>query len=213
MPFGPARGRLGRLAAVAVVSVAGALVSVGVAGTATAGPGTPQVSALKPAYGPATGGRRVKIVGTNLSGATTVLFGGSPATGVTANRKGTRVVAVAPAGTGQVDVQVTTGGGTSPMVDADHFSYAPAVTKVKAASGPDAGGNKVVITGTNFSGATTVLFGATPAPHFTVSALPYGRGGKITTHAPAGTPGTVDITVTGPGGTSPTTTADHYLYQ
>ncbi|WP_414631901.1 IPT/TIG domain-containing protein, partial [Brevundimonas sp. UBA4553] len=53
-----------------------------------------------------------------------------------------------------------------------------------------AGGTSVIISGTNFSGATAVTFGATAASGFTVNSAT-----QITATAPAGT-GTVDIRVT-----------------
>jgi uncharacterized protein (TIGR03437 family) len=52
------------------------------------------------------------------------------------------------------------------------------------------------LAGTGFTGATAVLFGATPATSFTVNS-----DTQITAVAPAGL-GTVPVTVVGPGGTS-----------
>jgi hypothetical protein len=65
-----------------------------------------------------------------------------------------------------VDVTVTTPGGTSV---ADKYTYipAPTVTALDVTSGPAAGGNTVVITGINLSGATAVRFGTVSAD-FTV---------------------------------------------
>ena len=59
----------------------------------------------------------------------------------------------------------------------------------------------MTITGTGFTGATGVKFGSTTAA-FTIT-----NSTTISATAPAGA-GTVDITVTGPGGTSGTTAAD-----
>ena len=75
-----------------------------------------------------------------------------------------------PAGTGTVDVTVTTPGGTSATSPADQFTYvaAPTVTGLSPTSGPAAGGTLVTITGTGFTGATAVDFGTTPATSFTV---------------------------------------------
>jgi len=83
---------------------------------------------------------------------------------------------------------------------------APAVTKVAPNKGPVGGGNEVKLTGTGFSGVTAVHFGSHTAT-FTVSSTT-----KLITKAPAGTVGTVDVTVTTTGGTSAITTADHYKY-
>lgn len=106
------------------------------------GAGTPFVTGVSPGYGIPGGGQPVAITGTGLSGASAVTFtpvGGG--TGVSATSVAndhttpdTLVTAVIPAGTGTVDVTVTTEstatspGGTSPATPADWFSYAPSVT-------------------------------------------------------------------------------------
>jgi hypothetical protein len=54
----------------------------------------------------------------------------------------------------------------------------------------------VIITGTNFTGATAVMFGAVAATTFTVNSAT-----QITATSPAGT-GTANVTVTTPDGTS-----------
>lgn len=89
---------------------------------------TPVVSAIAPSSGPSTGGTTVTITGTGFGGATAVTFGASPATGFTVN-SATQITATAPAGTGTVDIRVTTAGGTSPTSAADQFTYvvAPAI--------------------------------------------------------------------------------------
>jgi hypothetical protein len=110
---------------------------------------------------------------------------------------------------GTVDVTVTTPAGTSPVTAADRFTYdkpAPTITALTPTQGPAAGGTQVTITGTDFSGATAVAFGTTPATTFTVNS-----DTSITATAPAGS-GTVDVTVTTPAGTSPVTAADRYTY-
>ncbi len=83
----------------------------------------------------------------------------------------------------------------------------PTVAGVSPASGPQAGGSLVVVTGTGFTSASTVEFGANPSPSFTIKS-----DSQITATAPAGTAGTVDVTVSGPGGTSPTSAVDGYTY-
>jgi IPT/TIG domain len=83
---------------------------------------------------------------------------------------------------------------------------APTITSVTPANGPTAGGTTVTITGAGLSGATAVAFGGTAAPSFTVNS-----GTSITAASPAGS-GTVDVTVTTPGGTSATSSADHFIY-
>ncbi len=82
----------------------------------------------------------------------------------------------------------------------------PTITSITPVRGPAAGGTTVTITGTGFTGATAVHFGATAAPSFTVYS-----DVEIRAVSPAGA-GTVDVTVTTPGGTSTTSSADHFTY-
>ena len=136
-------------------------------------------------------------------------FGANAATGVIVN-SATSVSATSPAGTGTVDVTVTTPGGTSATnPPGDQFTYnaaAPTVTAVSPNNGPQAGGTSVTITGTNLSGATAVHFGANVATGVIVNSAT-----SVSATSPAGT-GTVDVTVTTPAGTSGTSSADHFTY-
>jgi len=169
----------------------------------------PTVASLSPASGPATGGTLVTIAGSNFTGATAVSFGGTPASGFTVV-SATQITAHAPASAvGAVDVTVTTPAGTSATGAGDRYAYqaGPAVTAVSPATGPSSGGTAVTVTGTGFTGATAVRFGATPTAGFTVVSAT-----QITVTAPAGAAGSVDITVVAPGGTSPTSAADAYAY-
>ncbi len=83
----------------------------------------------------------------------------------------------------------------------------PAITGLSPASGPVAGGTQVTITGLDLSGATTVNFGTTPALSFVVNSST-----EITAICPAGTVGSVDVTVTTSGGTSAATSSDKFTY-
>ena len=165
----------------------------------------PTVTALNPTHGPAGGGNSVTITGTDFTGATSVHFGANAATGVTVVNA-TTITANAPAGTQgtTVDVTVTTPAGTSSGAGTGNdYTYdavipAPTVTALNPTHGPAGGGNSVTITGTDFTGATSVHFGANAATGVTVV-----NATTITANAPAGTQGTtVDVTVTTPAGTS-----------
>jgi hypothetical protein len=83
----------------------------------------------------------------------------------------------------------------------------PAVTGVSPTSGPTAGGTTVTITGTGFTGATKVVFGAVAATSYSVVG-----DTEITAVSPAQAAGTNNIYVTAPGGTSPPVAADDYTY-
>jgi subtilase family serine protease len=84
---------------------------------------------------------------------------------------------------------------------------APTVTTRKPTAGPVGGGTTVTITGTNLTGATAVKFGSVNAASFKVNSST-----SITAVSPAEAAGTVDITVTTPGGTSATSTADRFKF-
>ncbi|MEZ0374296.1 MAG: IPT/TIG domain-containing protein, partial [Candidatus Sericytochromatia bacterium] len=168
----------------------------------------PGITDISPASGVAAGGTSVTLTGTDFSNATAVNFGANPATSFTVD-SATQITAVAPAGTGSVNVTVTTPNGTSAISLADQFTYAavPSITGRSPTSGSTAGGTSVVLTGTSFTGATAVNFGATPATSFTVDSAT-----QITAVAPASFSSTVDVTVTTPGGTSVTSAADQFTF-
>ena len=170
----------------------------------------PTVTGVSPNVGPLGGGTGVTITGSNFTGATAVKFGTTAATGVIVNGAGTSITATSPSGSGTVNVTVMTPGGTSATSSADDFTYVPEpiVTGVSPNGGTDAGGTSVTITGSNFTGATAVKFGTTAATGVIVNSAT-----SITATSPAtGTIGTVDVTVTTPGGTSATSSADHFSY-
>src|SRR5207244_6628147 len=135
---------------------------------------TPSVSSVSPNNGPSGGGTSVTITGTNFITGATVAFGATAATNVTVVSS-TSITATSPATISPpstVDVRVTTSGGTSPIVAADHFTYnvaQPVVTSLNPTSGPTAGGTSVTITGTNFITGATVSFGGTAATSVTLN--------------------------------------------
>ena len=170
---------------------------------------TVAVTGIAPSTGPPAGGTSVTITGTDLTGATAVGFGSTPATSYTVDSD-TSITAVAPAGTGTVDVTVTGPDGTSTTSPADRFTYTivvppPAVTGVSPATGPVGGGTSVTITGTNLDGATAVDFGGVPG------AITADSGSSVTATSPAGT-GTVDVTVSTPSGISAPVPADQFSF-
>jgi hypothetical protein len=171
--------------------------------------GAPTVSGVTPSSGPAAGGNTVTIHGTNLTGVTGVKFGATAATGVTVVNS-TTITAVAPVGSGIVDVTVISPAGVSATSAADRYTYLvpPIVTSLSTGSGPVGGGNTVIIHGSGFTGATAVKFGTLAAASFTVN-----NDSTITVVVPAAAgAGTVDVTVANAGGTSTTSVADQYSY-
>jgi alpha-tubulin suppressor-like RCC1 family protein len=87
------------------------------------------------------------------------------------------------------------------------FGPPPTVTLLKPTKGSVNGGTKVLITGEDFTGATEVKFGSTPATSFTIISPT-----EIGAVAPAESAGTVDVTVGNTWGTSATSSADQYTY-
>ncbi|MFI6310802.1 IPT/TIG domain-containing protein, partial [Nocardia fusca] len=126
----------------------------------------PALTTVLPNVGLEAGGTTVIVTGTGLSTASAVTFGGTPATSFTVNSD-TQITAVAPAGTGTVQLTVTTAGGVSNGVTYTYVAV-PALTAVVPNVGPASGGTTVVVTGTGLTGASAVTFGATPATSFTV---------------------------------------------
>ena len=105
-------------------------------------PNLPTVTAVSPNSGPSTGGTALTVTGTNFTTGATVKFGTTAATGVTVT-SATSLTATSPAGSGTVDVTVSTGAGTSSPGAADQFTYAVATggpnlvqSGVSSGSGP-----------------------------------------------------------------------------
>jgi hypothetical protein len=178
--------------------------------------GVPTVTGVSPAAGPLAGGTTVTITGTNLTAASLVDFGTIAGSNIVVNSSGTQLTVTSPAETaGPVNVTVTAPGGVSAINGTDGFTYvvAPTVTAIGTSVGPVAGGTTVTITGTGFTGisgstgVSAVYFGLLPATSFKINSAT-----QITAVSPAGSAGTVDITVAGAGGASTTSTADQFIY-
>jgi hypothetical protein len=189
-------GTAGSTVAVTVVAPGGTSASVA-NGQFTYGA---SVSHISPTSGLVTGGTTVTITGTGLGGASAVNFGSTAGTIVTDTA--TSITVTSPAETaGTVDITVVVGGVASPTSPADQYTFKYPVPSI-ASMTPNVGvaGNTVTLTGTGFANATTVSFGANPGTILTDTST------SITVTVPSGTAkSVVDVTVTGPGGTSPQT--------
>jgi phospholipase C len=156
------------------------------------------VTGLSRSSGPPDACTAVTVRGYGFTGATAVRFGGVQAT-TTIPISDTAIEAVSPPGAGTVDVTVVTPRGATPATPQDQYTYTPQrphVVVVKPTGGTTAGGTAVQINGSGFAGATAVYFGSAPAAQFQVTS-----NGSIAAVSPPGS-GTVDVTVTGPRGTS-----------
>jgi uncharacterized repeat protein (TIGR03803 family) len=140
-------------------------------------------------------GAPVKILGTNLTGATSVSFNGTAAPFTVVSSSEITTTVPASATTGKVKV-VTPSGTLSSDVK---FGVAPSISGFSPASGP--AGTSVVITGGSFTGVTRVGFGTLKATGFTVDSAT-----QIIATVPSKAK-TGKITVTTAGGTARSTGA------
>jgi len=174
-------------------------------GAVTAPPAMSVITRVAPGSGPTTGGTTVVITGSGFVPGSTILFGGTPLTGVTIVN-GTTITGVTPPGTaGTVPVTILTpGGGTFTLNNG--FTYtpvggdggtAPTIGTINPNNGPTTGGTGVTITGTGFTPGATVVIGGTPATGVTVV-----NPTTITANTPPGTVGPANVTVTNPNGQS-----------
>ncbi len=166
----------------------------------------PTVTSVAPPTGPLVGGTGVTIIGTNLTGATAVTFGGTLATDVSVVNV-TAITATTPAhSAGLVYVNVSTPNGTA--IGTSKYTYVtlPTVVSVAPATGPITGITNVTITGTNLTGASAVTFDNIAATNITVFSSTI-----INASTPVHAAGLVNINVTTPNGTSVTGT-NKYTY-
>jgi len=119
----------------------------------------------------------------------------------------TRTFSVAPAVASPDPVVPGSGASSTPAAPASGTPtvLAPVVTGVSPAAGPTTGKKSITITGTSFTGATSVTFGIVAA-RFTVM-----NSTTIVATSPAAKVGTYDIRITTPAGTSVQTAADRYV--
>ncbi|MFF4457813.1 IPT/TIG domain-containing protein [Streptomyces goshikiensis] len=166
--------------------------------------GAPFKSSLAPTSGPLVGGNTVTVNGVGLSTATSVSFGGVPATPTVISDTQLTVAVPAGAVAGSVGVSVTTAGGTN-----NGFSYTyvdvPTVATVLPSSGPTSGGTAVTITGTGLATTDSVTFDGVVAPFSVVNST------TLSAVTPPGTAGAVDVVVTNPAGSATATGAFTYV--
>jgi hypothetical protein len=174
-------------------------------------PNAPTVSQVSPASGFTTGGTVVILTGQYFTGATAVTVGNYPATSFYVNSDTQLTAVLPPEAAATVNIAVTTAGGTS--TTGGSYTYnatgvAPTISSVSPNSGPTSGGTVVLVTGSNFLGATAVTFGGVAATSFTVLSNTY-----LIATSPAGSPGTVYIQVTTYAGPTANGTSDQFTYQ
>ena len=165
----------------------------------------PTVTSISPTSGTTVGGTTITINGTNFTGATVVNFGASAAASFTINSV-TSITATSPAGSGTVDITVTTLDGTSSIGVADQYTYVPpaAITPTNQTISATVG---TAITSTETLSASgysgTVSYAISPS-------LPSGLSLNSTSGVITGTPTVSQVAtsyiITGTGATSGTAT-------
>src|SRR5207248_1023624 len=146
----------------------------------------PTIPSFTPSSGPV--GTSVTISGTNFNGATAVLFNSVSASFTVSSA--TAITATVPAGVSSGPISVTTSDGTASSAASFTVINPPTISSFTPSSGPV--GTSVTISGTNFNGATAVLFNSVSAS-FTVSSAT-----AITATVPAGaTSGPISVTTSG----------------
>ena len=155
----------------------------------------PTITSFTPTCGPV--GTSVTITGTNFTGANPVTFNNVTATTFTVNSP-TQITATVPTTATSGPIRVTTSGGTGSSLTNFTVAACPTITSFTPTFGPV--GTSVTITGTNFTGATSVTFNNVTATFVVNSAT------QITATVPS-TATTGQIRVTTPGGTATSTTS------
>jgi hypothetical protein len=139
----------------------------------------PTVSGISPNSGAIQGGSYVNITGSGFSRATGATIGGAAVSGFTINSDTAINCQLPGHAAGAVDVSVTNYGGTGTLVGGYTYKAAPVLSSISPTKGPIAGGTTVILTGSGFTGASSVTFGGTAASYTVNSDT------KITATAPA----------------------------
>jgi IPT/TIG domain len=155
------------------------------------------VTSFTPRSGPLAGGNEITITGQGFTTDTQVLFGVFSSPRITFV-SATQLKAIAPRGAAAdlVDLVVYNKNGVS--TQRRGYSYLPdlRITSLSPVTGPIAGGTTVTLTGTGFTGATGVKFGALDATGVVVVS-----DSEVTAVTPAATAGAIDVAITTPSGT------------
>lgn len=164
--------------------------------------GPPAIGTIAPDHGPETGGTPVTITGSGFTGATGATLGGIAGTAFTVVDANTITVTTPAHAPGAVDVIVQSPAGDS-APDAFTFDPAPSgptISGLDPNHGPFVGGTPVTVSGTGFTGATSVTIGGATVP-FTVV-----NDATVTLTTPPHAAGAVPVVVATPVGPSPSAT-------
>lgn len=145
----------------------------------------PTITSFTPTSGPV--GTSVYVMGTALTGATSVKFNGTAATISAINTEGTALATKVPTGatTGKISVTTYYGTATSTtdFIVTSTNTEPPTITSFTPTSGPV--GTIVNVSGTNFTGITAVQFGSLAA-QYSVNSVGTAISAKVPTGASTG---------------------------
>jgi len=186
--------------------------------TGPARPTTPAVSGVTPFFGPTAGGNSVAITGGGfINPVGDVQFGNANTAAPYTVNSTTQVTATAPPPPAEypgpptvADVVVTTDAVfSSPLTAQDQYTFTnsgglgpaapvgpststalPVITDISSHQGTSAGGERLIIRGTGFTGARSVRFGGSAAGQFSIDS-----DSQITVTTPAHPVGMVTVTV------------------
>ncbi|MGE3856011.1 MAG: IPT/TIG domain-containing protein [Dehalococcoidia bacterium] len=179
--------------AVTVINPDGQKISKANGFTYTGGVG---VRSVAPGGGAPAGGTTIVVTGDGFKPGATVQIGSGLATNVQVVNSA-QIVATSPAGSiGAQRVTVTNPDGQSGFRE-QGFSYGPAagvtlptISGISPSTGPSHGGTQLTLTGTGFSGGSTVYFGGVASP-----LVSWNGTSSMFVQTPASMPGPVDVTV------------------
>ncbi|MFF2889989.1 IPT/TIG domain-containing protein [Paenibacillus sp. NPDC057967] len=158
---------------------------------------TPTITSLSPARGNKTGGEVIYVSGTNFDRSAVVSINGIAATTVYLSKSSLQVTVPASPVTGEVQLVVTLGTGTSAsaafVYDNGPQLPAPTIKNLSQATGK--AGDFVYITGTNFNKSSIISINSVP-----VTEQYYYTAKSLAFVLPAGYSGPVVVTVTNPDG-------------
>ncbi len=161
----------------------------------------PDITSVAPGAGPLVGGTPVRIFGTNFDPAAVLLFDGvQPPSLQFVDATELRFTTPPSATAGSVALTVLNPDGLGDTLP-NAFTYAaptsppPTISSVVPSQGPEAGGNTITLTGSNFSAnGQWFIDGAPLASAATISST------LVTAQAPSHAPGLVGVSYVGPDG-------------
>ena len=150
------------------------------------------ITSVSPTGGSVAGGTEVTIRGTDFTDVTSVIFAGVEVFSSMVLDSSTSMRVTVPAhAAGDVAVSIaTTNNGSTELVAGYTYLTTPTITSISPVTGSNAGGTTVTLTGSNFSGATSVRFGGVAGTDMVIVSST-----SITVKTPAHALGAVDVSV------------------